>query len=99
MDQWRASLRRKPIAPGGQPRKIRGQTEIETGSMSLFEFLAVITDKDTIVRTWKNASFSNGAGEKVTVYYPHDVAGDRIMRPGLKFKVEGTLLERLDFLR
>jgi cation/acetate symporter len=82
----------------GNLEKVRGQTDIETGSMSLFEFLAVITDKDTIVRTWKNASFSNSAGEKVTVYYPHDVTGDRIMRPGLKFKVEGTLLERLDFL-
>jgi cation/acetate symporter len=82
----------------GNMEKVRGQTEIETGSMSLFEFLAAITDKDTIIRTWKNASFSNSAGEKVTVYYPYDVAGDRIMRPGLKFKVEGTLLERLDFL-
>ncbi len=38
------------------------------------------------------------AGEKVTVYYPKIVSGDRIMRPGLKFKVEGTWLERLDFL-
>ena len=82
----------------GNMEKVRGQTEIETGSMSLFEFLAAITDKDTVIRTWKNASFSNSAGEKVTVYYPYDVAGDRIMRPGLKFKVEGTLLERLDFL-
>lgn len=82
----------------GNMEKVRGQTEIETGSMSLFGFLAAITDKDTIVRTWKNASFNNSAGEKVTVYYPYDVAGDRIMRPGLKFKVEGTLLERLDFL-
>ncbi len=82
----------------GNMEKVRGQTEIETGSMSLFEFLAAITDKDTVIRTWKNASFSNSAGEKVTVYYPYDVTGDRIMRPGLKFKVEGTLLERLDFL-
>ncbi len=82
----------------GNLEKIRGKNEIETGSMSIFEFLAAITDKETIVRTWKNASFSNAAGEKVTVYYPHDVAGDRIMRPGLKFKVEGSLLERLDFL-
>jgi cation/acetate symporter len=38
------------------------------------------------------------AGEKVTIYYPQNVSGDRIMRPGLKFKVEGTWLERLDFL-
>ena len=29
---------------------------------------------------------------------PKSVSGDRIMRPGLKFKVEGTWLERLDFI-
>ncbi len=54
--------------------------------------------KDTIVRTWKTSNFVAGAGDKVTVYYFNDVTGDRVMRPGLKFKVEGTSLERLDFL-
>ncbi len=38
-------------------------------------------------------------GDKVTVYYSgRSRAGNRIMRPGLKFKVEGTPLERLDFV-
>ncbi|MDO9121664.1 MAG: hypothetical protein Q7U31_07760, partial [Anaerolineaceae bacterium] len=32
------------------------------------------------------------------VYYPQLVTGDQFMRPGLKFKVEGTGLEKLDFL-
>jgi cation/acetate symporter len=82
----------------GNLEQIRGQKQVETGSLSIFEFLASITDEDTIVRTWKSASFIDAAGEKLTVYYPNDVRGDRIMRPGLKFKVEGTLLERLDFL-
>jgi cation/acetate symporter len=82
----------------GNLEKISGETGVTTGSLSLFEFLAAITDKNTSVRTWKNTSFSDAAGEKVTVYYPSIVSGDRIMRPGLKFKVEGTLLERVDFL-
>jgi cation/acetate symporter len=82
----------------GNLEQLRGEKQVETGSLSIFQFLASITDKDTIVRTWKSASFTDAAGEKVTVYYPNDVRGDRIMRPGLKFKVEGTLLERLDFL-
>jgi cation/acetate symporter len=82
----------------GNIEKIRGESDVTTGSLSIFEYLSVLTDKDTSVRTWKTASFVDAAGEKVTVYYPKSVSGDRIMRPGLKFKVEGTLLERLDFI-
>jgi cation/acetate symporter len=82
----------------GNLEQIRGEKNVETGSLSIFEFLSSITDKETTVRTWKTASFAAAAGEKVTVYYPNDVSGDRVMRPGLKFKVEGTWLERLDFL-
>jgi cation/acetate symporter len=82
----------------GNIEKIRGETDVTTGSLSIFEYLSVLTDKDTSVQTWKTASFVDSVGEKVTVYYPKSVSGDRIMRPGLKFKVEGTWLERLDFI-
>ncbi len=82
----------------GNLEQIRGEKNMETGSLSIFEFLSSITDKETTVRTWKTANFAAAGGEKVTVYYPNDVSGDRVMRPGLKFKVEGTWLERLDFL-
>ncbi len=82
----------------GNLEKIRGQQKTETGSLSVIGFLAAITDKESTIRTWKTASFAAAAGEKVTIYYPNEVSGDRVMRPGLKFKVEGTWLERLDFL-
>jgi cation/acetate symporter len=82
----------------GNIEKIRGESDVTTGSLSIFEYLSVLTDKDTSVQTWKTASFVDSVGEKVTVYYPKSVSGDRIMRPGLKFKVEGTWLERLDFI-
>ena len=82
----------------GNIEKIRGESNVTTGSLSIFEYLSVLTDKDTSVQTWKTASFVDSVGEKVTVYYPKVVSGDRIMRPGLKFKVEGTVLERLDFI-
>jgi cation/acetate symporter len=78
--------------------KINGETDLKTGSLGVFEFLATLTSEDTLIQTWKTTSFVNDAGEKVVVYYPSIVSGDRLMRPGLKFKVEGTLLERLDFL-
>ena len=100
--QW---INGAPASPTNQLRqvgnleKIKGQSDVSTGSLpSPLEFLSVITDKDTSVRTWKTANFTDGNGDKVTAYYPEVVSGDRIMRPGLKFKVEGTPLERLDFL-
>lgn len=82
----------------GNLEKIKGESDTKTGSLSIFGYLSALTDKDTSVQTWKTASFIDDAGEKVTVYYSQIVSGDRIMRPGLKFKVEGTWLERLDFL-
>jgi cation/acetate symporter len=82
----------------GNLEKINGESNVKTGSLSIFGFLSTLTNKDTSVQTWKTANLVDGAGEKVTIYYPKIVSGDRIMRPGLKFKVEGTWLERLDFL-
>jgi cation/acetate symporter len=82
----------------GNLEQIGGEKDAKTGSQSVFSFLSAMTDKDTTVRTWKTAALVDSAGRKVTIYYPHDVSGDRVMRPGLKFKVEGTPLERLDFL-
>jgi cation/acetate symporter len=93
-----------PASPENQLRQvgnleqISGQKDTQTGSLSLVSFLSSITDKNTTVKTWKTTSLVDSAGQKVTIYYPQNVAGDRVMRPGLKFKVEGTLLERLDFL-
>ena len=82
----------------GNLELIRGETGVDTGSLSVFTFLSTLTDKNTTVQTWKTTSLMDSAGEKVTIYYPKTVTGDRFLRPGLKFKVEGTWLERLDFL-
>ncbi|MBI9051071.1 MAG: cation acetate symporter [Anaerolineaceae bacterium] len=82
----------------GNLEKIDGKGNVETGKLSMFEFLALLGDKDTLVQTWKNTTLTDQNGDKVTIYYPKVVSGDRLMRPGLKFKVEGTFLERLDFL-
>jgi cation/acetate symporter len=82
----------------GSAEKISGETDVNTGSLSPITFLATLTDKNTSVQSWKTANFVDSTGQKVTAYYFNFVSGDRIMRPGLKFKVEGTGLERLDFL-
>lgn len=85
------------LRPVGRLTQINGQTDTQTGSLSPTGFLAIFSAADTSAETWKQAKFSSAAGDKVTVYYPKEIAGNRIMRPGLKFKVEGTLLEKLDF--
>jgi cation/acetate symporter len=71
----------------GNLEQISGQKNIKTGSLSIFKFLSTITDKNTLIQTWKTAGFVDKAGEKVTIYYSVQVAGDRVMRPGLKWKV------------
>ena len=40
---------------------------------------------------------SRTASDKVTVYYPTPVEGNRVLRPGLKFKVDGSTTEKINF--
>jgi cation/acetate symporter len=68
-----------------------------TGSIGPFKFLALIGDTQSKVRQWKEAKFVDGT-DHVSVYYPVLTDGSRILRPGLSFKVEGTPLERIDFV-
>ena len=64
---------------------VDGKEVTETGSLNPVSFLATITDSD-IVR-FTPVSFEDN-GEKVTVYHQNITAGSKIMRPGLKFKVD-----------
>jgi cation/acetate symporter len=82
----------------GNIEEIDGQGRVVKEKISPFELLAVMADKDTLVRTWKDTTFTDQAGAKVTVYYAKVMHGNQLMRPGIKFKVQGTLLEKLDFL-
>ena len=80
----------------GNVEKIRGK-EGDTGSLGPFEFLSLMADKKTQVRRWKKLAAFTDSGSRVTLFEPVITSGNRIMRPGLKFKVEGTGLQRLDF--
>jgi cation/acetate symporter len=61
-------------------------------------FLAALSAKDTVIRRYKDVAFTDRDGSKVTAYYPVSTAGNLLLRPGMKFKVQGSLLERLDFI-
>jgi cation/acetate symporter len=81
----------------GNMEKIDGKTGVSTGSVGPFKLLSIIGNPGSTVRQWKEAKFTDGQ-DKVSVYYPVLTVGTRILRPGLSFKVEGTPLERIDFV-
>jgi len=87
------------LIPVGNMSQIDGKTgpEADTGSVGIFGLLASINSPDSTIEMWKKASFEEN-GESVTVYYPQSITGNLFMRPGLKFKVEGSLVERVDFV-
>ncbi len=94
------------LAESGQQLQVGNLTAIDgktgaeavTGAVGPFKFLSLLGSPGTIVRRWKkDASFTDG-GYTVSVFAPVLTPGDKIMRPGLKYKVEGTLLDRLDFV-
>lgn len=78
---------------------IKGKTgeEAKTGKVGPFEFLSILGDSETKVKRWKEFKFKDG-NDKVRVFSSVITPGNKIMRPGLKFKVEGTPLEKLDFV-
>lgn len=82
----------------GNLESLRGKSEAPQGSVSPIGFLSAMSDKNTIIRRWKEVRFSDSENASVTAYVPTITTGNRFMRPGLKFKVQGTLLERLDFV-
>ncbi len=90
--------RENSLAQVGNMEVIAGKTgaEARTGPIGPFKLLSLIGDRQSKVRQWKEVKFADGT-DKVTVYYPVLTDGNRILRPGLQFKVEGTPLERIDF--
>jgi len=82
----------------GNLEAIKGKTgpEASTGKVGPFEFLSILSDPETKINRWKTVKFNDGA-DKVTVYAPDVTPGNKLMRPGLKFKVEGTPMQKLDF--
>lgn len=87
-----------PLRQVGNIEMLRGGTQMATGAITPFDMLAALSDKNTIVRRWKDAKFVDEKGSKVTVYFQTLTPGNTLMRPGLKFKIQGTPLEKLDFV-
>lgn len=82
----------------GHIEKLEGSTEVPKGPVSPWRLLSAMASKDTVVQRWKDTKLTDKDGSKVTIYYPTSTPGNLLMRPGLKFKVQGTPMEKLDFL-
>lgn len=82
----------------GNLEQVRGTVDVPEGPVSPLGLLSAMGDEQTRVRRWQDAVFSDKDGARVTVYYPVITEGSRLLRPGMKFKVQGTPLEKLDFV-
>jgi cation/acetate symporter len=82
----------------GNIEEIDGNNNVIRPKVSPVRFLAVLSDKNTLVRIWKSTSLTDSEGSKVTIYYSVVTPGNQLMRPGVKFKLQGTFLEKIDFL-
>ena len=110
--QWMATLDGVPVINGvpvadgavlrqeGRLEKIKGKSgdEASTGSTGPFAFLSAISDKDTVIRVPKAKVTIDDGGTAVDVFVSRTVRGNKFMRPGQKFKVEGTWKDKLDFI-
>ena len=108
--QWESQTPGQPKLVNGEPgAKLRqvgnltaisgqGGPDVKTGSLGPFSFLSKIGAKDTKIQQWKITKFKDASGADVSVHHPYITTGNKVLRPGAKFKIEGSFLERLDFV-
>jgi cation/acetate symporter len=75
---------------------IDGSTE-PTGAIGPFDFLAKMGSEKTKVQLFKQAKFE-AEGDKLVTYCPTIATGNKLLKPGQKFKVEGTPIQKIDFV-
>ncbi len=81
------------LAIGGYSKE---EAKKGTGSLGFFEFLSILSHKDTLIEQWPKETIYDGK-VKITVYYPKTTPGNKIMVPGQKFKVD-TFIQKLNFI-
>jgi cation/acetate symporter len=68
----------------------------KTGPLGPFSFISKL--KNSTIVLWGKTIIKDN-GKKVTIYYQKPIAGKRVLRPGLKFKVENaTTTQKLNFV-
>ncbi len=76
--------------------KVKGVEVAETGAIGIFGYLKAI--KNSTITLWGKAYVKDGDA-LTTIYYQKPTSGARILRPGLKFKVDNaTGTEKFNFI-
>lgn len=82
----------------GSLAAIAGNTNASTGPLSPVGLVATIAAPGTMVTRWTESRFTDLSGDLVTVYHPAETDGARLLRPGMRFKVQGTWIQKIDFV-
>lgn len=93
-----AKEKKKFYSVGHMQKIIMDGKEVEkTGKLSVFSFFSVI-ENSTVIRFTKKIFFLGK--DKVTLWYQNPTAGTRLMRPGVKFKIDkgATFMDKLNFI-
>ncbi len=76
--------------------RINGEEVAATGAVGPFAFLSAL--KDSTIVLWGKKYVKIG-GDTTTIYYQKPTPGSRVLRPGLKFKVDNaTGLQKFNFM-
>jgi len=76
--------------------KVDGEEVAETGAVGPFGFLSAI--KDSTIVLWGKKYLEDG-DHRVAIYYQKPTPGARVLRPGLKFKVDNaTGTQKFNFI-
>ncbi len=74
---------------------VDGQEVTQTGAVGPLEFLKIIRESEIVL--WGKKRILDG-GNTYDIFYQKPTPGKKILRPGMKFKVEGTFLDKLNFV-
>ncbi len=74
---------------------VDGKEVTQTGAVGPFEFLKNVRQSEIIL--WGKKRILDG-GNTYDIYYQKPTPGSKILRPGMKFKVEGTFVDKLNFV-
>lgn len=76
--------------------RVDGQEVTATGAVGPFAYLSAL--KDSTIVLWGKKYIKEG-GNTTTIYYQKPTPGSRVLRPGLKFKVDNaTGLQKFNFI-
>ena len=75
-----------------------GKEVEKTGSLGPFKFLATINNSTVVIYKKTPTAITDGLN-KVTVWYPEEIPGSKMMKPGVKFKIgSNKWIDKLNFI-